>query len=242
MSEARIIQDQLQQLYDLSQIDREITKIRSKIGDAPKRREELTHQLEAAEVQMTEKKARTAVLEKEKIGIESEVQFSRDRLMAFESKVNQIKTNKEYQAALKEIAETKNAQKQMEDRVLKLTAELEEIQKDLNEKQQAYELEKQKAEEELKSLAEQETQVAQETHDFEEKRKGMLARLDAGLRAKYEKIQTSRGAAIALVVNGTCQQCNMRIAPQLLIEVQRFTAIHSCPSCYRILYTTGGSS
>ncbi|MBI2981545.1 MAG: hypothetical protein HYY44_04540, partial [Deltaproteobacteria bacterium] len=146
-----MIQEQLQRLFDLSQVDAEIAKIRVKTVDAPKRSDELTRQLQLLEGQISEKANRLSGIEKEKSGLESELQFSRDRLAAFESKANQIKTNKEYQAAIKEIAETKNAQKQMEERTLKLTTEAEALQKELDQLSQAYQTDKQTAEEERKN-------------------------------------------------------------------------------------------
>ncbi|MBI2980906.1 MAG: hypothetical protein HYY44_01135, partial [Deltaproteobacteria bacterium] len=113
---------------------------------------------------------------------------------------------------------------------------------ELDQLSQAYQTDKQAAEEERKNLEALELQVSQETRDFEEKRKTILGGLEPALKGRYERVRTSRQTAVTTVLQGTCQACNMRIAPQLLIEVQKFTTIHSCPSCHRILYVIGGSS
>ena len=43
------------------------------------------------------------------------------------------------------------------------------------------------------------------------------------------------GKAVAEVVDGHCLGCNMDLAPQMYIEVQRGDTVHQCTTCYRLL-------
>ncbi len=64
----------------------------------------------------------------------------------------------------------------------------------------------------------------------------MAAGLDARLRKQYETIFARRGGlAVVEVRDGACQGCHMRLAPQLVNELQRNTGVMLCPSCNRIL-------
>ena len=236
-----MIQDQLKQLYELSQLDAQIDLIRQKIGHVPERREAIEALLQQKTTAVQTKQERLAALEKEKRGIEGELQSSVDRLKEFEQKVNQIKTNKEYQAALKEIAETKQSNKEMEDRILKIMTEIEGLGKDPAGDEAGFQTEKAAAEQELEALAAEEKKIEAEVKDFEIKRHQIQGSLEARLLAQYERIRASRFNPVTLVQNGTCQGCNMKLPPQLFIEIQKFHTIHFCPSCHRILFVAGGS-
>jgi hypothetical protein len=235
-----MIQDELQKIYELSQIDLQIRDIRQKMGDLPRQFAETTRGLKDRERQLLERKEKRAVLDKEKNSLELESAVSRDRLTEFNKKMNQIKTNKEYQAALKEVAETRQAQKLMEDRVLQLMTEMEALDKEMSGEETAFDQEKKREEEQRKSLSELEKQVDEDAKSFEEKRRELVRSIESRLLSQYERIRLSLSDPVAVASGGTCQGCFMKISPQLYIEIQKYQEVHKCPSCHRILYLQGG--
>ena len=61
--------------------------------------------------------------------------------------------------------------------------------------------------------------------------------VDADLRARYERIKGRRGGvAIGEAVDGTCQACNVRLRPQLWLEVLNMETPVQCDNCQRILF------
>ena len=61
--------------------------------------------------------------------------------------------------------------------------------------------------------------------------------VEVRLLNQYERIRGARaGLGITAAVGGRCRACNMMVPPQLFNELQRGSALHSCPSCNRILY------
>jgi len=40
---------------------------------------------------------------------------------------------------------------------------------------------------------------------------------------------------VALVRDGACMGCNMKIRPQQLVEILHFNTMETCPACQRIL-------
>ena len=62
------------------------------------------------------------------------------------------------------------------------------------------------------------------------------------LLIKYRMLLEKRhGVAVARVINGVCQACNMNIRPQLYIELQKQDSLIACPNCNRILFWENGS-
>lgn len=237
-----MIQDQLVKLYELSQLDRQIGAIHQRVSHGPERRKEIVATLQEMERQLLEHKEQLAGWEKQKRELEGELQLSTNRSTEFQTKVNQIKTNKEYQAALKEIAETKKANKEYEDKILALMSEIETLSKQVESEDQGHRSSQETFQKELETLDQEEKTVQEESKEFEMKKRELLGSIEPKLLAQYERLRGSRDTAVAAVVRGACEGCHMRIPPQLLIEIQRLRSIHSCPSCQRILYLPGGAS
>jgi predicted nucleic acid-binding Zn-ribbon protein len=183
-----------------------------------------------------EKSAKLAELETQKRSKEREVETAEARLKEFQGKLSAIKTNKEYQAALKEIADTKKLNKAMEDQILELMGQID-----------ALKAERQAAEEAFTGAAANLEKRKKETEAEAERLGGMLkeieaekavvsARVEPSLMAQYQRVRRGRAEAVSEVVGGTCQGCRMKVPPQLYIEIQKMKTIHACPSCQRLLY------
>jgi len=175
----------------------------------------------------TEKRLRTA---------EGDLRDREDRLKKAEGKMMEVKTNEEYQAAMKENESQKKEKVGLEDQVLVLITEVEEQRSQLKEVEtvvKTYEstinVDKQKLLDEkakLESLLKE--QITKRTHNTSQ-----LAPETATL---YARLATQfQGDAVASAENGMCLSCNIKIRPQLYNEVLGFKAIHRCPSCGKIL-------
>jgi predicted nucleic acid-binding Zn-ribbon protein len=61
--------------------------------------------------------------------------------------------------------------------------------------------------------------------------------IPAELLRKYEQIKgAGRGIAVVAVWKEVCDGCHMSIPPQLYNELQKTTALITCPNCNRIIY------
>jgi uncharacterized protein len=67
-------------------------------------------------------------------------------------------------------------------------------------------------------------------------RKEAVAKVKPELYRRYELIRKRRGTGIASTLDGTCSACNMRLPPMLFQQLARGTDFGQCPSCNRILY------
>lgn len=73
-----------------------------------------------------------------------------------------------------------------------------------------------------------------------EERRETLRRQVAGLLlATYDALdRAGRRPPLAAVLDGTCSGCNLRLPPQLAIEVRHGVELRSCPHCRRLLYAS----
>jgi predicted nucleic acid-binding Zn-ribbon protein len=70
----------------------------------------------------------------------------------------------------------------------------------------------------------------------QEARKELVSRVQPVLYRRYELIRKRRGSAIAFTHEGTCSACHMTLPPQLFQQLMRRQEFGQCPSCNRILY------
>lgn len=230
------MKNQLQHLFQLNQLDLKIHELEDGLAAIPVRQGEIEAALSEKRNALELKTNALAELEKTKRDKEGEVAMAEARLKDFQGKLSQIKTNKEYQAALKELTDTKKSNKAIEDQILELMTsaealkkEKEELEVSLKDLETSFEKERQDLESKEKSLQGMILEVDQE-------KQKILSQLDAKVLSTYQRIKKVKRDAVSFVEGGVCQGCFMNIPPQLYIEIQKTTAVHSCPSCSRILY------
>jgi len=168
---------------------------------------------------------------------ESELKDGIDRLRKTKERLLEVKTNKEYQAMLKEIETVEQKNSAFEDEILTLLEkmdtfkkELRDREKTLDERTKHYEREKKKTEEELSSL-DREILTCQKDLQV------LSSEIERDLVKKYEMIKKRKnGLAVVPVVKGVCTGCHLNIPPQLYNELLKSDQVMSCPYCNRIIY------
>ncbi len=134
-----------------------------------------------------------------------------------------------------EIFEGKNSQ--MEDEVISLLDELERLETALKTKEEELEVRRRRYEEERKKIEEEMNSLAGELDGCVRKSEELKKEIPAELLRKYEQIKgAGRGVAVVAVWKEVCGGCHMSIPPQLYNELQKTTALITCPNCNRIIY------
>lgn len=208
-----------------------------KLLQAPKKLKQMEDQLAEVRNKIEREKEIVEELEKERRKKEKELEGEKEKIKKLEVKLYDVKTNKEYQALLKEIESAKEANDRTEEDVLVLMDKVEDLRKDYENSQ----LELGRLEKE--SVAEK-TVIEKETRSMDEiiaklttERDNLLSIVSDNLRTTYNILREKRGGiAVTNVRNGVCLGCNMNIPPQLFIEVTKNKQLIQCPSCNRILF------
>jgi hypothetical protein len=233
------LEQELKTVYEAQKIDLQILEHEKKLVTTPKKIEKMDHDIKAMHDKVTKEKEILEELEKDRKRKEKELEMEKEKIKKFESKLYEVKTNKEYQALLKEIETAKQANDKEEEEIIEIMVKVEDLRKDfestsklLKEKEKVVESEKKKLLSEMDSLD-------KIILDLKQQRDNLLSVVDKTLRETYSMLISRRGgSAVVNVKNGVCLGCFMNIPPQLFIEVTKNSRLILCPSCNRIFYFT----
>ncbi|HTR03810.1 MAG TPA: C4-type zinc ribbon domain-containing protein [Thermoanaerobaculia bacterium] len=235
--------DLLDQLYRLQ------TRIRF-VQENERRRDTVPEDLVEVDREFQEKvqtvaalKARLTEAELEKRKADGELGEHKEKLKKYQGQLRSVQSSREYSAALNEIDGVEKLIRTTEDRFLELEEEIEKARAELTEREATLPAETEQHEERMKDWrAEQRAINEQLTAAREE-----IARLEAEVpprdRAEFRRlIDKKHGLAVALVVNGSCSACHVKIRPAALQILKQGREIVYCDTCKRILYYEPASS
>lgn len=151
----------------------------------------------------------------------------------------QLKSNKEYQIKLTEIASLKADVSILEEEVIKVLDEIEGVDKKLKETKVSLSQEEKKFNEEKEKLNNRIKDIDAEIKSLDDKRNILVKDIDGNVLSRYEKLLNTRsGLAIAPVDvdSENCGACHMRVTPQTINEIKMYKNLVLCESCVRILY------
>ena len=228
---------QLHYLIELQKFDLRIFEIqdqRQKIPELIKTAQalslELTHRLKSVKVA-------SEALNKEHRSSEQELAVQEEHIHKIRGRLNELKTNKEYQAHLLEIELARKKKDYLEEGVLTVLERVEQNEKESKELEQGLREAEQIFQREKDQLESQANALTQELAELERQHQELARLMDAKLLSRYSKLKSTRkGFAVAQVQNGTCSGCRLQIPPQLIAEVKRGDELLNCSYCHRILY------
>ncbi len=191
---------------------------------------EVREQLTAAELEIEETERRRRALERE-------IDTDNDRLTKAQTRLREVKTNKEYSAVVAEIDAGKARIRTLEDQVLELMEGAEQH----HAASQRYEQRLQEASRELveqeRKVSEAEDELSEDLAAHDHERDALITRIQPDCYAAYQRAAQYGGgvAVVEVMADETCGGCYLRIRPQLVSEVRKQESLVSCPHCKRIL-------
>ncbi len=228
--------EQLENLIRLQALDREVQRLAQQLAGIAPQIEETRLHLAAAERALEEGKARIEGARKDRRAAEKELEVQIDKRRKFQEQQSKVKTNKEYQALMGELASLKLEETAAEDRILtqmEQQAAAEQLLPGLTVEVGRERLEFQQKERVLRGSEEK---LRVELAAGEAARAGIVATLEPAAIQTYQRILKLRGSAVAEVRDEFCLGCSTKVTPQNFMEVMRNDRIHNCPHCQRILY------
>ena len=234
------MQNTLKLLIELQEIEKKVRALAEQKARAP---------VQIAMMKEEETRAGGKVEERQEMlksaqGLRKELEREVEDLQRRQSKSKQrlleVKSNKEYQAALKEIDDLEDLIRKREDQIIEqmevaesLAAEVREHERLLSEAHKKLEKEGTQLE---KEAAKADTLIA----SLEEEKERLKPQIPAATWQKYQLLSANRGGvALAPVNQCTCQVCHMNLPPQIFIDLQKNEKMMHCPNCQRIIYWVG---
>jgi hypothetical protein len=160
----------------------------------------------------------------------SQIKKSREKLTG-------VKTNKEYQATLKEIDDLKEKNSLIEDQMISCLDRMEAAEKDTARKRNEFSRFKDQADDEKAALKQQIDQGRKKLGELEKEWEAVSKEAAPDLLETYVRVGERVGRpAMAPADDAVCLGCHLNIPPQLYNEIQRYDSLKFCPHCQRILY------
>jgi predicted nucleic acid-binding Zn-ribbon protein len=176
-------------------------------------------------------------IEKEKTELEDNLASESDSIIRSETRLKEIKTQKEYQAVSKEISAAKKIKAELEEQLLQKIARIDELKAEVN----AMESDLTVLEENINS---QKSEVHGKIEELEKssstdiaERESLVKSIQPALLNRYTMLRERRqGLAVVEARNGSCLGCNMNLPPQVYNNLFNAENLISCPHCQRLLY------
>lgn len=231
------MEEKLKMLIALQDCDIRMRDIQIKEEEGPKKIQRLKEKLAAVEDQLKEESNRLEAYTRERRQAEQEIEEIENRLKKANIKLSNIKSNKEYQAALKEIDDLKRGKSLLEDRVIDIMEQVEALEANyatsrekIEETRQQFELDHNEILKILKTLN-------KDLDKIEKKRIRFSQAVDPDLLKRYDSLRAHKGGiGVSQVIKGVCQTCHLDIPPQEFNELVRGDKLMTCPNCTRIIY------
>jgi uncharacterized protein len=231
------LEEELRTIYEAQKLDIKIIESERKMVLAPHKFDAMNRETEEIKQKVEQEKGIMEELEKERKKKEKELDVEKEKIKKFESRLYEVKTNKEYQALLKEIETAKQSTDKIEEEIIALMEKVEELKNDFEKSSIFLKKREKEIEEERLRLEKEISSIDKTIAGLKETRDKLLVTVSGELRSTYTMlIEKRNGVAVVNVRNDVCLGCFMNIPPQLYIEVTKNNRLILCPSCNRILF------
>ncbi len=229
--------EDLKLLIELQGVDTVIMEKAEVIGTIPGKVTSVEQPLKDARGVYDREKQKLEGLARKKKEREQQLDDVNEKIKKLKARISEIKTNKEYQAHLKEIESAEKEQRAVEDEVLAVMEALDNTQKEVKALEVKVRAEEEKINAFRKKLQDEAGVMESEIHDLRVRREAYVKAMDREMYSIYTKLfETKKGLAVVETRGEVCRGCNMNIPPQLFVEIKKNEKIVQCPQCSRILY------
>jgi len=227
---------QVQQLYQLQQIDTEMREKKQRLGEVLRAQKE-TKALLAARKRLETAVADLQTWQSKRQDLDLELQSLKNKAKSAERRLysGSVKNPKELTDLQHAIESMGRQRAALEDELLEAMIMIEDVETEQTAADQSLQTITAAWEKEQAGLKREQNELALRLHTLTGQRQEITAQISAQLLAEYDSlIQKNRGVAIAKLQQGICQGCRLNVSERTAKSVQEGRLTH-CNSCGRIL-------
>ena len=229
--------EQLRKLIELQEVDCKLIEIVKVRDSCPKKLDVYKSRITLLNDDIENLKEELVKIENEHKLRDDYLKMDEETVKKWETRLKDIKTNREFQALQREIEIRKKANGDVENEILGFMEKSEEIKKDMTSLQDELGKNNEQLAGEEKEISVQVGNLDKDIKSLDEIRNERLTDIDKNLLRRYDYISKRRlGLAIVCADEGSCTGCNVMVPPQLYNILMRANSIEACPNCQRILY------
>jgi predicted nucleic acid-binding Zn-ribbon protein len=230
------IPDQILALERLAQIDAQLKELEEQIAQERSTLDGLKSGIARLDEKLAADRTALGTMDKTRGELIQDVRNMTQQLEHSRDKLGRSRTERESNAAQRELEELRKLVRDREDEIGKLTTEADGVRQQVD----ATEGERKKLADEL---AARHGDISSKLGEVEGAAQKKRAERDQAIKAiptplyrRYDMIRSKRGTALAQTTDGTCRACHMSLPPQVFFRLRREPLLEQCPSCNRIIY------
>ena len=230
------MRETLLNLYELQKIDTAAYEFTQQAEGIPRQIHELEQSLEGQRVELGTLNTEIDQLKHEQREIEAKNAEESEKHRKWKTRLNDIKSPREYQALSREVELGERQIRDSEERIVELMQQIEDRQKVVDDKAEVLRAAEAEVDRQVRALRQQQAKLKTEAEAASQGREDIIKKLNKRVVRRYDDLRTKRnGLAVVLTNNGACLGCNMAVRPQQLVEMLRFNTIEQCGVCHRIM-------
>lgn len=223
-------------LYELQRIDSNALEFERASQAIPQKISELESEPEAQRMELGQLNAEADQLRQEQQQLEGQVSEDNAKVQKWKRRLNDIKSPREYQALSREIELAERQVKNFEDRIMEIMTELESRDRVIKDKEAHLREREAGVRSKIAELRSAQAKLNADAQQAKQGREEVAAQIPVNVVKRYDQVRKRRnGIGVALSESGTCSGCNVRLRPQLVVELLKYNTIETCSSCNRIL-------
>ena len=230
------IPDQILALEKLAQIDGQLKELHEQIAQERSILDGLNSGISKLDEKLVVDRGALAAMDKSRGELMQDVRNMTQQLEHSRDKLARSRTEREANAAQRELEELRKLVRDREEEIGKLTADADAARQQI----EATEVEHAKL---VAELGARQGDINSKLSEVEGVAQRKRVERDAAAKAlppqlyrRYDMIRSKRGTAIAQTSDGTCKACHMSLPPQLFHRLRREPILEQCPSCHRLIY------
>ncbi len=229
--------EKLKALEELQKVDIKVRDLSVEAEKHPARLRQIETERNQAKAALDATRGKLADNERARRQNEQLLQLEKDKVRKWESRLNELKTPREYAALARELDIAKKTNQTADEEIKRLAGEYEELRKQVGAGEAALAEKEAVVEREGREIQAQLDSVQAQVKQLQDERARLVDQCDKALVSKYERIRKQRGGvAVVPVVGGTCKGCQRNIPPQMANNLLTSSEILSCPNCHRFIY------
>lgn len=230
------LKEQLTMLRQLQEVDTQIYKINEEKRSMPKELEAIKNAFEQKKQALAASEKTYLDVQKEKKERELEFGAKEESVKKLQSQLYQLKTNKDYNAMLQQIADTKADASVIEDKIIEVMEKIDKAKIAVDDEKKRLQADELVYVEEKKKIEARGAGIDEKLALLDSQRRHLLPGIDKKVLSDYERILKSReGLAIVCVKNNNCSGCNLKIPAQVINSIGMYERLQTCEACNRIL-------
>lgn len=229
--------EKLKALEELQKVDIKVRDLSVEAEKHPARLRQIETERNQAKAALDAIRGKLADNERARRQNEQLLQLEKDKVRKWESRLNELKTPREYAALARELDIAKKTNQTADEEIKRLAGEYEELRKQVAAAEAALAEKEAVVAREGQEIQAQLDTVQARMKELQDERARLVGQCDKALVSKYERIRKQRGGvAVVPVVAGTCKGCQRNIPPQMANNLLTSDEILLCPNCHRFIY------